>query len=582
MAGLSYPSVLVPENWNKQKGVPPKSPVADALADLKKAHAGIDNRLLETGKLKTAEGVQERIDELNTELKKSVKAAVDAAKDAVTAAKKAEGEYKKQKDNPKEASAAAAAVIKAAGSYGDDVVGAVQSTLAELATRLAKLEAEEKKNAKDDKDDEAETADEKFVRNRVVSAMKIVKAAKAGAKPMLFMIGMGKTHVMPYMWYSVGGSHRTMLTRLMPGESGIKFFKGECIWEEKAFTFIGETIPTGGFAKKLQKGLQELTNIKYRVRSRRPEGDAEEGEGGGDGEDEQQQVAAADAAAKNKPDQGADFNHRLAELQPQIREGLAGPRGADIKNLVATMGQRAQKKDFETALKQLDEIKALLRSAAGAEQPGGVDPAKAFNARLGALVPKVKAAGGELGKQVTTLAAQAGQLAGDKSKDGVTKANALLDKIETMLGAAAGAKAAAQSGDAGAGSAASPKLASEWASARKDAVDGIEALAKKIQEEYRDEVDQKAQVAVAVGKLRTLSGKLQDGLDKQLGAALAESDPAKRAALARTAKATLASIAKVVVEDPLMAELDGNELLPDLKIVAPLKAKLREIATALG
>jgi hypothetical protein len=31
-----------------------------------------------------------------------------------------------------------------------------------------------------------------------------------------------------------------------------------------------------------------------------------------------------------------------------------------------------------------------------------------------------------------------------------------------------------------------------------------------------------------------------------------------------------------------MAELDGNELMPELKVVGPLKSKLREIAQALG
>ena len=586
MAGLTYPTVLVPEAWNKQKGVQQKATgMPEALKALSKAHDAIDMRQLEVAKLGSSEGVQERIDELGEMLKKSVKTAVDQAKNVVAVAKKAEGEYKKVKDNSKEATAAAVAVGKAASDYQSEVVSTVQTVIDQLTAKLAKLEAEEKKNAKNDKDDEAESADEKFVRNRVISALRIVKTAKPDAKPMLFMIGMGKLHLMPYLWYSVGASHRNMLTRLMAGDSGFKFFKGECIFEQKAFTFVGETIPGGGFAKKLQKGLFDLTNVRYRVRTRKPDGDAEEE--GGEDEDGDKQVATTQDA-KGKADPGAEFNQRLAGIQAKLREAMAGPQGDALKKAFAAMSDLAQKRDFATAGKRLNDIEALLANkatGAAAGQPAGVDPAKAFNARFGALLPRIKAASGDLGKEVSKLAAAAGNAAGDKTKEGVAQANSALDKIEKLLADAATAQAgAASGGDANKGLSVAKlgKARLEWVGTRTEAVSGIDRLIEKIKLEYKGEDDQQNQVQLAIDKLNALSAKLKVGLEAQLDAALNESDPGKRAALAKTAKATLLGIAKLLTEDPLMAELDGNELLPDLKIVAPMKTKLRDIAAALG
>src|SRR4051812_9796417 len=148
MAGFTYPSVLDSANWNKQKGVPPKSDVAKALDALKKAHGNLETGLLDTGKLKTAEDVQDRIDEIDVALGKGVKAAADEAKNVSSTAT----DFKKAKDTAKEAATAAGLVIKAADDYAKEVVAAFQSVQKDLAPVLAKLEAEAKKD--EDKEDE--------------------------------------------------------------------------------------------------------------------------------------------------------------------------------------------------------------------------------------------------------------------------------------------------------------------------------------------------------------------------------------------------------------------------------------------
>ena len=538
MAGFSYPSVLVPENWNKQKGIPPKSSVADALTSLKKAHGSLDTSLLDAAKLKTAEEVQARVDALNLELGKGVKSAADQAKNVVAEAKKAEAEFKKAKENSKETTAAAIAVGKAASEYASDVVAAYQSVIKELAPRLAKLEAQAKKDEAEEGEEEGEDPDVQKDRAKVgkmvETALKLSKTA-GPTKPMKFVIGVLKKELYVFVAKSVSGSTATRIKKLMEaGSQSMTFYRGDCLFENKAHVFVGVNIPTGGFAVRIQKALIEQTGKKYKIKVRKPTGETDEAAGDDDEGDADDALAQVSEKGGKEAAKAGEVLARHKKLKP-LFDGLMGSGGAlanEVRSGLASFETNVRDKKFDEALKVLDNLEKSLR-----------DKAKSADAAKGSK--------------------------DEAAKSAKETADAAIDKA---------AKGSAQTTAGGA----SPKLASEWASARKNAVDGIEALAKKIQEEYRDEADQKAQVDQAVNQLRTLAGKLSDGLDRQLSAALTETDAAKRAALSRTAKSTLAGIAKVVVEDKLMAELDGNELLPDLKVVAPLKAKLREIATALG
>src|SRR5690606_13681287 len=117
------------------------------------------------------------------------------------------------------------------------------------------------------------------------------------------------------------------------------------VYENKAWTFVGDSIPTGGFAKKLQKGLQDLTGVRYAVRVRKFDGEADEAEGDDDGRNQ------PNDKTKDKKTSGPDplkaFTARLGALMPHIKQALAagGPLAAQIKKASAEAAALAKSRD---------------------------------------------------------------------------------------------------------------------------------------------------------------------------------------------------------------------------------------------
>lgn len=354
MASINLPPVLTPQQWEKQKGVLAKpTGISDALKALQRASTAVDRSLLELDKLDGAAALKQRITQLDAELAGRVKATGDQARSVATLAKKWEGEFKKLPQLAKEASAAAAELGKAATGFGEDLLEAFQAARKALPARLAKAEADAAKNSP--AADLVDAKDLKTVRDRVLGAMRTVKAAQPGAKPMQFMVAAGSKRCLAYLGPSVGASHKTLLGELLTGDSGIKYYRGECVFEAKAYTFVGDDIPTGGFGKRLQAGLLELTQQRYPVRIRKSSGEVEEVEG---------DVEEGDA--------GALFQRRFAEIVPRVKAAMASGHGrANELKLKTSEAAALSARDPAKAGKLLDEIAALLGAGAGAGAKAG-------------------------------------------------------------------------------------------------------------------------------------------------------------------------------------------------------------------
>lgn len=553
MANVKIGSVLNPIDWAKKAGPAEKQAgLTDPLKALYKQFDLMPLDLLELKPVDTVQAAKDRADDLGDGGKfgKAAKTLSELAKAVVTRAKKCEADLKKDDKAPKGAAAAAGAVAQAAEALVRDVNDAWTTAQASLKSLTPKLEAEEKKeqaeidkaakkeeakDAKKDKkeeeesdDDLAEQKDEKKFRDKVKSTLvgwlKRVKAD--GSPPAKFtVVVLGKAWGV-YLAKSAGETEKKIAVRLAGVKSGFKHCKGEMFWDPKAraWVFEGATIPLGrANATAMSQALKPVIGYAPRLRLQKPGERGEDMEGGEDDPDDQPLVAGA---------------------------GKGGAAG-----------------------------------------PAGVDPVKAFTARLGALQPRIKSAlvaGGAAAEQIKSAVAKAGELAG---KGGADAANKLLDQVEKQLGAARpAAPPATGAGAAGAAPTAAPDPAlaklgqarSEWMAARAQAVRGIEQLAQRIEQEYRDETGQQAQVKAATARLRALAGQLRADLETQLDAALKEKDANRRAAMLRTAKVALAAVVKTVAQDPLMKELDGNELMPELQIVKPMQERLREIAAVLG
>jgi hypothetical protein len=157
-----------------------------------------------------------------------------------------------------------------------------------------------------------------------------------------------------------------------------------------------------------------------------------------------------------------------------------------------------------------------------------------------------------------------------------------LEDLEALLD---NTPAATDDDDQGAGGLSVKDLATArlgWIQARDVAIGEITRLCGAVAAQFHGETQQLPKVREAITRLDGLKRKLRTDLDDALDKALSEHDSARRAQLARAAKNSLKSIRTFIDQDELMQNLDGNEILRDMNVVAPMKARLSAIEAALG
>jgi len=123
------------------------------------------------------------------------------------------------------------------------------------------------------------------------------------------------------------------------------------------------------------------------------------------------------------------FKARLTKLLPDIKEASArDPATAQtLKLQVSELGALARQNRFDQADAMLDRIEQALRP------PTGVDPAVAFNARLAALLPRVKEVSAGRPDEAALLKIRVGVAAGKAKDRDYAAAHQVLDEIERML-----------------------------------------------------------------------------------------------------------------------------------------------------
>lgn len=265
----------------------------------------------------------------------------------------------------------------------------------------------------------------------------------------------GKETVVLLSRKSISPARGKLLKEQMEKPAGIKYIRGECTLENNAITFIVQG-QAAGLAKRVKAALfrQVEQRLKIRVRGEDPNDidDDEDEEGGG-------QIPPApplpESTAKASPEEAlqARFESRLADLEPKVAEALKAQRGdvGKIRAVAAFAREKGAAKAWQAGLQSLDMLEKLLAVPApssGGEVPPapplpesgkpGVDPAAAFNARLAALMPKIKdavTAGGPAATDIKLKASEAGVFARKREFDA---AQGLLDEVEELLGQSAG------------------------------------------------------------------------------------------------------------------------------------------------
>jgi len=255
-----------------------------------------------------------------------------------------------------------------------------------------------------------------------------------------------------------------VLKEAMENASGLKFIRGECLFENATVTFVVQT-QAAGLAKLLNKALLEQLDrrMKVRVRGEDPS-DIDEDPDAVDDEDGGQPAPERVTAEKEVPAAPdplqVRFEERLAKLEPLVLAALRTQRGdpGKIRAVADFARGKGESGAYAGGLQSLDALEKLLAATAEpagaaaaavppappAVQPaaaaGGVDPNVAFTARLTALMPKVKeglAVGGDMATDLKLKISEAGMMA---RKRDFGPAQSLLDDAEELLAAITAAK----------------------------------------------------------------------------------------------------------------------------------------------
>jgi hypothetical protein len=111
-------------------------------------------------------------------------------------------------------------------------------------------------------------ATQKRVRAKTIEGLKTVRMNPR--RPIYFMLCVGNARAVPYLARVIGSSHKTMLRPLMGNDTGLKYHRGQCIFERGLYMFVGPTVAPG-MRRKLEAGLLALTGRRFPARLRRAE-----------------------------------------------------------------------------------------------------------------------------------------------------------------------------------------------------------------------------------------------------------------------------------------------------------------------
>jgi hypothetical protein len=452
MTQVVLPTALTPASWDKHKGVIAKvkpTGIGEALKVLSKLHSDIAFAAFAASAPKTVAEAESQLATVDVQAGKATKAA-EQARAVQALAKKAEADFKANKLIPKSARDAAAAVAQAAADFARDLDAAASSAQSDAKKQLDVQRTAAAKAAKDKPADDEDDPSLEKLKKTVVDAMRMAKKAQnePGAKPVNFMIAEKGKQLVPWITpRSVGESQKKVLRKLVGSEAGVKFYEGQVGFDakSKAWSFEGDSVPTGGFGKKLQLGLKELTGTAYKLRVRKTGGEFEEVEG--ESQDAEEAGTGAPTtptkAPSGAPGEGAAAKALLDRLnlaKPSLDKMIAAgvPNAAQLTKALDSAMAAILALQLDTAAKLVQTLEGL--AAGGAKPlptpPKAPDPAGAEREQLRAEVDSVVARIAPLLAQGISDESLRKPLADDfaKLQGSIEKAGAIADARSAVTG----------------------------------------------------------------------------------------------------------------------------------------------------
>ena len=402
----------------------------------------------------------------------------------------------------------------------------------------------------------------------------------------------GKETAVLVMRRAISPTRRKLMSDYLDAQGGVKHITGECVFEKGALTFVVAS-PAAGLAKRVRAALLRQLELRLKVRVRGEDGAEDE-----DGEDagEEQGGVAQTGVPPAPPGRVASaaelaYTQRLLKLKQRLEQALRDqhPQASTLRAVSGFASEKAAAEDFAGATKALQMLEQLLDAPAPADSPA-VDAGAAFKARLAALIPRIKQAqaqGHPAAQDVRLLASEASTMAAKKD---FGAAQALLDRLEGLLGGPSPSQERPQADTpqppqppvtGQSRGIAWPKLLLRWREAQGQSRAAVEALGRAIltrPDVRRDPRFTKVQQAVA--RLPTLipdlGGTLEDLLDRGLNAGT-------DAEISQEARRLIAQYRRQLAGATTLGRLEqfAKTHVSELKVLGTLDSALAEIAERL-
>ncbi|MFN0184949.1 MAG: hypothetical protein ACKVQR_14135 [Aquabacterium sp.] len=442
---------LVPASVEKlvaplKSGSPKADPKAllAAVKQLQDLDKGLDADLFQPFKPASLTQAEVRLGALQKGAVKAAQAAVAQARKTSQAAVALAGAVKADKELAKQSKLLNGIndIASDSKTYADAWTAAAKKAEDEATAALAQLRETAKKAAAKggagEDDDEAET-DLKKLAPKVIGALKLCQAAPPD-KPLKFVVGVLSKQVFVYVGRSNAGSlNARMKTWMNGGKASPKCHRGEVRYQDGTFVFVGTTLPTGGFASRMQRGLLLLTKRRYKLRIERPgqkPDPDDEAPGHGDQLDDIL-LAAADGSDANAAKARA-LQQRRKKLLPALERAMAGDSPA-ANALVATLQRFTDAladDNLDAAKAALDQAEKAIGDATKADEKAGADARKALNARMAKLTAGLKralAAGGKPADEAKRLSKDYAVAIKGKGAQALAAATKDVEDLEALL-----------------------------------------------------------------------------------------------------------------------------------------------------
>ena len=273
------------------------------------------------------------------------------------------------------------ALVKRKKELGDKPFGEAKDklyALLEEAEVLQKTTRAAAAAAAAEKDDDEEPDTPVLLTTKMVPLLRELRKGEAQMHALICTAG--KNTAVLIMRRAISPSRRKLLAEAVDVKGGMKYIVGECLFENKALTFVVKS-PGGQLAKWLRQALLDQTEMRFKVKVRGEDG-VEEEDGADEGKDQpgaQPQGTPAPPGGPASAEQIA-YVQRLKKVRERYEQALKEQHPESTK-LRAVMGFASEKadgqKDYAAAGLMLDQVDKWLKpSGQDKSQMGGVDDAE--------------------------------------------------------------------------------------------------------------------------------------------------------------------------------------------------------------